>query len=466
MALSTRSFAWPGRVIHGFYGGALCAPVRQVTADAVNSVRAFSGYSLLTGLGLMLGLVRELAVASTFGLSPQLDVFVAVMTVQLFFGAQVGNALETAFIGCVAKQSGADDVLRSVKSSAYGVVLVNAGVVLCLVMSGAWALEGMFPRFSSGQQALAAHLLSALLLPMVFASTAGLLRGALAVIGDFVPGFVAGSIVSVCTIGSILLFSSRLGIDALTLGVGVGNLGVLGLFLGRLAILTRESRPQAPGVSLAMPHGGWVVLWGAAGMVLVGELAYAGVALTERSLASWLPAGSIAAFFYASTIVSVPLSLVVVPMTTRLFPDMVEAFGRNRRAGFAQFRVHALLLMVMSGVVVVVVNLFSQTIVETIFLRGRFSVDHARFTASILSVTIFSLPFISLGRLIRNSSYSLSDYRTPIVGMTVQWMILVGAGVFLVPRWGAQGLAVAMVAGEAANLLTMSLSLRMRMQST
>jgi peptidoglycan biosynthesis protein MviN/MurJ (putative lipid II flippase) len=443
-------------------GGDRAGVLRQLFADLLGSVQAVSGYSLLTGVGLLLGFARELTVASTFGLSSELDVFVAVMSVQLFFGTQIGNALETAFISRVAKQDGAAVVSRSLKPALYGLTLVNAGIVVFLLGSAGLLLQTIFPRFDAGQQALAVHTLHALLVPIVFASTAGLLRGALAVLGSFAPGFLAGSIVSVCTILSIIFLSSSLGIDALTLGVAAGNLCVLVLFAGRLAC----HRGAGTGDSSTATKGGWFYLWGAAVTVLIGELVYSGVAVTERSLASWLPAGSIAGFFYASTIVSVPLSLLFIPLTTMTFPRMVEAFGCGALTGLELVRKQGMLLLGISVVVVAIVALFAQSIVEVVFMRGQFSIEHARFTASILSVTIFALPFMSLGRLLRNSCYSLADYRTPVVGLGVQWAALAGLGLMLVPRYGAQGLAVAMVAGEAATMLTMSALFASRVRST
>lgn len=465
MALFARSTVWPERMAHAVLDDTTLAAGRQMIAGAIRASRALTGYSLLTGLGLLLGFVREMMVASTFGLSTQLDVFVAVMTVQLFFGAQIGNALETAFISRIAGRSEAGAVLRSVKPAVYGLLCVNAGVVLCLWGGGSWLLKGLFPRFDAGQQALATQMLHIFLLPIVCASTAGVLRAALSVMGAFVPGFMAGSIVSVCTILSIGFFSSALGIDALTVGVAVGNLAVLGFFLGRLALLRHDDGSHTLKASSAMKPDGWFTLWGAAATVLLGELVYAGVGLTERSLASRLPAGSLAAFFYASTIVSVPLSLVVVPLTTMVFPRMVEAFGRDIRAGVEQIRTHGLLLVMASVAVMLIVIPCAPMIVETVFMRGRFSAEHARLTASILSVTVMALPFMSLSRLVRNASYALSDYRAPAVGMGAQVIALGGLGLIFVPRFGAQGLAVAMVAGEAAGLLAMGLRLRMRRRS-
>lgn len=444
MTLFTRSVVRPARL-----RGEM---VREALRELAGSARALSGYSLLTGLGLLLGLARELAVASAFGLSPQLDVFIAVLTIQLFFGAQVGNALETAFISRVASEGKTLIVYRSLWPAIYGLLLVHTGIIGCLAVTGSFLLDIIFPSFDRDQLMLASHTLHALFLPIIFASTAGLLRGALAVLGSFAPGFLAGSIVSCCTIVSVMLFSSSLGIDALTLGVSVGNLGVLTVFAGRLVVLKREVASVTPPALAPSANGGWFVLWGAATTVLIGELIYAGMALTERSLASRLPSGSIAAFFYASTIVSVPLSLIVRPVTTMLFPRMVQIFKKDVRAGLSTLGMPIVALVTASVGVVLLVSLLAEPIVETVFVRGRFSLDHAKLTAAILSVTIFALPFMSVGQLIRNACYSLSDYRSPIVGLAVQWMMVFGLGTLLLPRYGARGLAAALVGGEAAVL--------------
>ena len=74
----------------------------------------------------------------------------------------------------------------------------------------------------------------------------------------------------------------------------------------------------------------WWALWGSVATVMAGELVYAGVALTERSVASQLPGGSIAALFYAHIVISVPLSLFIVPIATEL-PEKVNSILWIRR---------------------------------------------------------------------------------------------------------------------------------------
>ena len=230
MSLSMRSVVSPGRTAIPNLEEAPVGKLRRVLADALGPLREASGYSLLTAVGLALGFAREVTVASTFGLSPQLDVFVAVMTLQLFFGTQIGNALETVFIARAAKEGGVATVRREVKPALCGLLLVNLGVVLFLLASGGLLVQSIFPRFDEAQATLGARTLHFLIVPIVFASTAGLLRGALSVLGAFAPGFVAGSIISACSILSITLWSESLGIDALTLGVAMGNVLVMLLF--------------------------------------------------------------------------------------------------------------------------------------------------------------------------------------------------------------------------------------------
>jgi putative peptidoglycan lipid II flippase len=230
---------------------------RQRLIEAIDAVKPVSGYSLLTGIGLLLGFARELTVASSYGLSPQLDVFVAVTSLQLLFGTQLGNALEAAFISRVAKGSGELSVSRSLRSALYSLTIVNLGIVLFLLAGGEFLLRTVFPHFDEAQYSLAVRTLHLLLLPIVCASTAGLLRGALAVQGCFAPGFLTGSIVSACSILSVIFLSNRLGIDALTLGVAVGNVCVSLLFAAQLFGLTApvSRQPMTPS------HGGWFFVW-------------------------------------------------------------------------------------------------------------------------------------------------------------------------------------------------------------
>lgn len=418
----------------------------KVQAEDRGLFKAIPVYALLIGVGLILGFLRELTVASTFGLSSELDVFVVVMGFQLFLGVQVGNALETVFISKVASL-GIGEQRLFFKTAVRGLVVWNLMMTTVLIAVTGGLLNVIFPAFSQEQLQLGVRLVQILLLPIVFANMAGLVRGALAVTGTFAPGFLAGSIVSLCTIGSVLLFADAVGIDSLAWGVIAGNLLVLALYMVQLWQTRLLERPQGQvEARLSQVH-----LWKAVATVLVVEVVFQGLVLTERSFATDLGTGRVAAFFYAGTIVAVPVALVAFPVTTTFFPRMTRLFASSRAEGAAMLKKYGSIQLVASSLIAIAIAFFAQPIVEILFMRGRFSAADAEITGHILSTLIFALPFMCLYGLIRNGFYSLSDYRTPVLGMMVQWgAVALGAGA-LVPRYGVQGLAVASVLAQAIH---------------
>lgn len=418
----------------------------RIQAEERGLFKSMPTYALLIGVGLMLGFLRELTVASTFGLGSDLDVFVVVMGFQLFLGVQVGNAMETVFISRVASL-GVGEQRLFFMTAVRGVVVWNLAVITVLTAVTGGLLGVIFPAFSHAQQQLGVRLVQMLLLPIVFANMAGLVRGALAVTGTFAPGFLAGSIVSLCTIGSVLMFTDSAGIDSLAWGVVAGNFLVLALYMVQLWPTRLLERPQGQVETLpSQSH-----LWKAVATVLFVEVVFQGLVLTERSFATDLGTGRVGAFFYAGTIVAVPVALLAFPVTTTLFPRMARLFASSRAEGAALLKRYGSIQLLASGLIAIVMAFFARPIVEILFMRGRFSAADAEITGQILSILIFALPFMCLYGLVRNGFYSLSDYRTPVLGMMVQWgAVALGCGV-LIPRYGVQGLAVASVVAQAIH---------------
>ncbi len=459
MSLSLLREIWPIEFVRGIVTGRGMMRRAPAIIDLVRTLKGVSGYSILATIGLGFGFIRELVVASQFGLSPELDVFVAVMSIHLFFGPQIGNAIEAAFISKVPRSSAISDLVARLTQSLSSLILLNAAIVVLLVITSDAALNALFPSFDAHQHRLGIRMIQFLLLPIAFANMAGLLRGGLNVLGQFAPGFFAGTVVSVTTIISVLAFAPHAGVDALVLGYAAGHFLVLVVFAARLIMID--------GVVAQRPNwigGGMWFLWGSAGAVLVGEIFYQAVVLTERSLAATLPSGSIAAFYYASTILSVPLSLVVFPLTTTLFPRLVELFNEDPRAALGCLVKNSVLIIGLGVAVAGTVSFFARPLVELVFMRGRFTMEHAEYTAGILAITIWALPFSGMGRLLRISCYSLQEYRGPGLAVGAEAVALLALGLLLVPRFGAVGLALAFLCAEGVMMVAMGLLLFRRLR--
>lgn len=416
------------------------------SAKEMSVLRRIPIYSVASGVVIVAGLAREVVIASTFGLSSELDVLVVVMGFHLLFGVQVGNAIEHVFVSKMASQHGSS-VRPLIKRASLVLIVINVIALTLLVFGSKSVLQVIFPQFSVEQYDTGVRLIRLLLFPIACAGLAGLMRAGLSVVGSFVPVFLSGAVVSLSTIVSVLMFADFRGIDAMVWGFATGHFLVLLWFvasLGRGAVPPVASNARDRAVRVGE-------LWRPVLIVLIGEFFFQAVAMTERSFASGLGTGKIAALFYAGSIVAVPLALFATPVNTTLFPKLARAFHAGQREGRQVLIRYGAVLFGVTLLCSVFLALVSEPLVEVVLARGKFSTADARLTAHILSVLVWGLPFASLYGVVRNSFYSLSDYRTPLAGHGVRWVTLLLCGSWLIPLFGVEGLAVSSVAAQVTD---------------
>jgi len=417
-------------------------------------------YSLASGVVILAGLAREIIVASTFGLSGDLDVLVAVMGFHLLFGVQVGNALQQVFVSKLASQH-RHHLKPLIKQAALALLSVNAVALTALVFGSEPVLRWIFPEFTAEQYETGVRVIRLLLLPIVCAGLAGILRGGLSLMNSFAPVFLGGAVVSLSTITSILVFADRWGIDSLVWGFAVGHFLVLVWFAQALwKCPTSSPCPKGEEQTQRVEVN---ELWRPTLIVLFGECLFQAVVMTERSFASGLGTGYIAAFFYAGSIIAVPLALFTTPLNTTLFPKLARAFHIGYRDGQVLLVRYGSILFGGTLLCSIGLAIGAKPLVEIALVRGKFSSTDAQTTAHILALLVWGLPFASLYGVIRNSFYSLADYRTPVLGYGIKWMTLLLCGSWLVPSLGADGLAFASIAAQATDTGVMGYLLQRRL---
>lgn len=417
------------------------------SAKEMSVLRRIPIYSVASGIVILAGLAREVVIASTFGLSGELDVLVAVMGFHLLFGVQVGNAIEHVFVSKMASQH-RGSVGPLIKRASLILIVINVIALTVLVFGSRSVLQMIFPQFSVDQCETGVRLIRLLLFPIACAGLAGLMRAGLSVVGSFAPVFLSGAVVSLSTIAAVLMFADRWGIDAMVWGFAVGHFLVIVWFVALLSRAACSSPATFTARDRAVRVGD---LWRPVLIVLIGEVFFQAVAMTERSFASGLGTGKIAAFFYAGSVVAVPLALFTAPVNTTLFPKLARAFHVGRCEGRQVLTRYGTMLFSVTLLCSVFLALVSEPLVELALARGKFSTADARLTAHILSMLVWGLPFASLYGVVRNSFYSLSDYRTPLVGHGIRWVALLLCGSWLIPLFGVEGLAVSSVAAQVTD---------------
>ncbi len=427
-------------------------------AKEMGLIRRIPLYALASGIGILAGLAREVVVASTYGLSGDLDVLVAVMGFHLLLGVQVGNAIECVFVSKVAPLHGRG-VTHLLRQASLALLVINAVALTGLFLASRPVLELIFPHFTIDQYDTGVRLIRILLFSIACAGLAGLMRAGLSVMGSFAPGFLAGSVVSLATIVSVLMFAERWGIDALIWGFATGHFLVLAWFTSALR------KGQFPSVETDRKDRGVELreFWRPVLIVFIGELLFQAVVMTERSFASGLGTGKISAFFYAGSVMVAPLALFTTPINTTLFPQLARAFHAGCHEGRALLARYGAVLFGVTILFSVFLALVSDPLIEVALVRGKFSTADAQLTAHILSLLVWGLPFASLCGIVRNSFYSLSDYRTPLAGYGIKWAALILFGSWLIPHFGVDGLAIASVAAQVADTSVMGWLLQRRL---
>ena len=428
----------------------------------IRKLLSLSRYSLLSAAALGFGLIRELTVSAKFGLNEQLDVYLAMSGFYLFFGAQIGNALEMVFISKSAKLDNAERVTEQLAKMVKALLSINLLTVLILHASSDYLIKWIFPGFTTAQIDLGVTLLAWLFVAIVFANLSGLMRASLNVLRIFTPGMLAGSIISVSSTIAVYFYGDALGIKALLYGFIIGN-GLV-FFMTSLAFLRVAEFGYRKRMHTAklLEDG----IWKAVAIVIIGELAFQGFSMTEKSFASTLAPGTVSAFFYAWTLVSIPLSLVVMPLSTVAYPRLAETFGKDRRQGFVMLKRYGGAFFLFGLVIVTVVSELSEYLVKLVFMRGRFSMDDAEKTSEILSILIFCLPLLSVSRLTRYSLYSLSNYKGPALALVSSWAVIAISGYALVPIYGVIGLAYSSTFAVITEAISMLLILRISLRHT
>lgn len=411
-------------------------------------LRSLSWLSFLSGIVLVFGFLREIVVARQFGVSQELDVFIAVFGIYMFMGPQIGNTLEMTIISKWERIPDIDDRRKLLTSVLGQSALIMVVAIACVIAIFDDGFRLLFPDLSAAHSETAMQIMQGLTIGVLFSSIAGLLRGVLNTQRIFMPGIIGGAVISLSSILSMVVFSRSEGIYALVIGIVTGNAVLLAWYaflLVEKGVLRLSWRGISPDILCPF--------WVAALVVLAGELLFQVYALEQRSIASYFEAGTISAFYYASSFMLVPLALVVMPLLTAVYPKLASILSTDREAGVRLLLKYAVLLMVFSTIVAALLSLFAKELITLVFVGGAFSVQAAEKTGEILAVLCASLPFIAITRLALYALYSVADYVAPVVGNLVSVIVLLVLAWLVVPVYGAIGLASSIVVASAAGTL-------------
>lgn len=439
---------------------------RAHTLPPVSLFKAASTVSLLTLVSRITGLVRELLMASVFGVSAMTDAFNVAFRIPNLFRRVLGEgAFSQAFVPVLAatRAEDGDDGARALIDH-VGTLLAWTLVLLCIagVLGAPWMVWAMASGLQQSAQGFdAAVTMTRWMFPYIgFMSLVALAGGILNTWKKFAVPAASPVLLNIALILSITLgapFFARHGIEpiyAQAAGVMLGGLLQLGIqvpALLRLGLLPRI------GVRWSAIRAAWAdpTTRKVARLMLPALL---GVSVAQVSLlintqiASHLATGSVSWITYADRLMELPTALLGVALGVVLMPQLASARAKQDDERYSAMLDWGLrLVVVLSVPCMVALLVFAKPLVAVLYHYGAFADRDVQQTTLALAGYGVGIVGIVAIKVLAPGYFAKHDMRTPMLIAVAVLVLTQMMNFVLVPYLQHAALTLSIGVGAVIN---------------
>lgn len=408
------------------------------------------------------GMARDLLLMRYLGAGPVADAFIAAFrlpnSLRKIFAE---GALSAALIPTLVTTLRTEGKAEASRLMTLMMILVEGILfLLCLFIciQAQYVVTITSPGFSYEQANNAQLFLRILIFFIFFLSSCSLFAGALqAVKKFFVPA--AGQIfLNIFFIGTLLLCLYK-NFSAITLAYGIILSSILLTLIHAIAYIRS-------GFSFSLPTK---QTW-RTGMHVMGKFLPCIISIgameinifIDQSFVSYLPAGSMALFYYTSNFVRIPLGVFAVSLATVLLPHFshVSTYA-PRRLGYYMLEASKIIFWIIVPASILLA-IFSYQIFATTLLSESFTLDHVKRAQELMTALCIGLFFFSLNKVVLNVYYALHSTILPTiitVGCTALNTLL---NYLVIQKYGLNGIAYATSAVAALQSIIFLIILHVR----
>jgi putative peptidoglycan lipid II flippase len=434
---------------------------RQIARAATTVMAAFV-------LSNLVGLVRQILIAQTFGTSRTLDAFtVAQQFPTLLFNLVAGGALASAFVPTFTSFLTRDDRAEAWRL-ASGVV--NLVFIALVALSGlAFALAPLIiqltgPGLAPAEQTLAVQLLHILLLSPLIFGVSGLLMGILNAHQHFLLPALAPTFYWLGMIFGLLVWVPGMGIHGLAWGTVLGAGLHLAIQLPGLRGLGARYWPD-----FGVRNSSVREVMRLMGPRLIGVAAVQINFLVNFMLATFL-AGGASALDAASRVFTMPQVIIAQGIAIAALPTFSAMIARGERAEMRASLADTLrVILFLSLPATVGLILLRAPVIALLFQRQSFNAHSTELVAWALMFYAFGLVSHSVVEIVSRAFYALHDTATPVViGTAAMGLNLALSFLFtaLFKAWGwwpHGGLALANTVATTLEMIGLGWVMRRRL---
>jgi putative peptidoglycan lipid II flippase len=398
--------------------------------------RAIATVGSFTLLSRIVGFVRDIVLSAVLGSGPVADAFIVAFKLpNLFRRLFAEGAFSAAFVPLFARElqgEGREAALVFARQAHACLLMVLVPFALLMMLAMPAVIWVMAPGFTSDKSIFdLAVTFGRITFPyLVFISLAALYGGVLNSIERFAEVAFTPVLLNVVMIGAVLGLTPLLPDAGYAASIGVALAGLLQwLWLlfscWRDGVAMKLVRPRYSGrvrqlVRLATP-------------VAIGGGAQQVSTMLDVIWASLLPAGSIAALYYADRIAQLPLGVIGIAIGTALLPLL----ARQLRAGATEAAMANQNRAIEFGLLfslpsTMALWILAEPMVRVLFEHGRFGPDDTLRTAGALAAFAVGLPAFMLVKALTPGFFAREDTKTPLYAAIVSILANVAMNAYFV----------------------------------
>ncbi|MFH1368243.1 MAG: lipid II flippase MurJ [Elusimicrobiota bacterium] len=346
---------------------------------------------IISVLGNLLSMGKEMLAAKYFGITRSMDAFNAALTIPNYISAMMISIFTLVFIPIFVRYKHENNPQEAdrMTSIMLNFALIFLSVTALVIFLGAGNIVSYgFRGFDPSTSFVTASLMKILCVTAVFSGIITILTSVLNSNQRFFWPSVSQLFVTLSTMTLIVFFSKRWGVFVFAWGLAIGLL----IQLLILAFCIKASGFKYT-FTLDLKHPGLIKTARFAGIIIILSLISGLTPIINRVMASWLPQGSIAAISYAEKLLLIPSTLISTSLLTVLFPFFSMQAAENKidelKHTFASS-------IKMSGFIYIplatTMIIFAKPAIKALFQRGAFGAEATNLTSIIficLTIQLF-----------------------------------------------------------------------------
>ena len=362
----------------------------------------------------ILGFVREMLIASIFGRGIETDAFYAAFTIpDVMFYLLIGGTLSSAFIPVFMSYIAKDDEQKGwdIASNFTNIIMICLIIFTVLGMIFTPYLVPLVAYKFKGEQLELTIRLTRIMFPAVaFTCLAGLQAGILNAYHKFLASSFGPIAYNLGIIFSLIVLGKSYGIEGIAYGVVVSAflnfiiqffaLSKKTLFYSWIFNLKQEGLNQI--IRLAIPS-------------IIGlSISQLNLIITQN-MASGFDEGSITALRYANILMSLPVGIFAMGISTAIFPSLTRQVARDEMDDYKEsfsLGIRTIFFITIPSSIGLLV--LKDQIIRLLFANGQFNENDVRITAYVLLFFCIGIAFSGGVQLLIRGFYSIRDTITPL----------------------------------------------------